>query len=137
MSYTVQSLKTKADCQELINNAATEEGNLAFKKTTLERKQDSSALNAMDIDGDLIGVSAELSALEAAFATMPAGKAKDEMQSRITTVAYRKFTLEKRRKQNGVLVQLQKEYETRCVDLAIAENEAYVLALSNRKAELP
>jgi hypothetical protein len=137
MSYTVQSLKTKADCQELINNAAIGEGNLAFKKTSLERKQDSSALNAIDIDTDLIGVTAELSALEAAYAGMPAGKAKDEMQSRITTVAYRKFTREKRRKQNGALVLLQKEYETRCVDLAIAENEAYVLAVTNRMAELP
>jgi len=137
MSYTIQKLKTKAECQELLDNAAIEEGNLAFKKTTLERKQDSSALNAMDIEADLIGVTAELSALEAAFASMPPGRTKDEMQGRITTVAYRKFTLERRSKQNGILVQLEKEYETNCVDLAIAENQAYILALTNRKAELP
>jgi hypothetical protein len=132
MNYSTQLLATKPDCQALINIANSEKEALAYRKTGLDRKRQSVSLTAAEIQTELASVTAELDALQAVYDSLPAGPTKDDTLVKFRKVEYKKFLLEQRKSNYGVLSVLEKEYDISCIEKDIAETDAYILALTER-----
>jgi hypothetical protein len=136
MKYTVSLLTTKADCQALIDLANREKGNLAYHKMGLDRQQLTATVTSAEIASDLLAVNAELQALHTVFDTLPEGPGKQDISTRITKDEYKKFLLEKRKDNYGVLALLQKEYDIASTDRSIAERDDFIEQVTARMNEL-
>lgn len=137
MSYTVSLLTTKADCTALLNIANAEKDSIVYRKTGLQRQSQTASLTSMEIEASLAAVTAELAALDAILATLPAGPTYDENLVRKTKAEYKKFLLEQRRGNYGPIALVEKEYDIACIDQAIVETDAFIAAITARRDELP
>jgi len=137
MNYSIQLLATKPDCQTLIDIANSEKEGLAYRKTGLERQRLSVTGNATEIETELASVTAELDTLQSLYDKMPPGQTKQETMVKLTKAEYKKFLLEQRKGNYGVLSVLEKEYDISCVEKDIAETDAFILALTNRMNAIP
>ena len=137
MNYSIQLLATKPDCQSLIDIANSEKEGLAYRKTGLERQRLSVTGNAAEIETELAAVTAELEALQEVYDKMLPGQIKQETMVKLTKAEYKKFLLEQRKGNYGVLSVLEKEYDISCVEKDIAETDAFILALTNRMNAIP
>ncbi len=137
MNYSVSLLTTKADCQALINIASAEKEALAYDRQGLLRLRDSHSITAAEIETELITVNTELGILQQVLDTLPDGKLKDETFRKFKKSEYKKFLLEQRSRNYGVLALLQKEYDIACIDQKIAESDAFILAVTERMNQIP
>ena len=64
------------------------------------------------------------------------GEAKTETQKKIVKLEYRKFQLMNRKENYGTVSLVQKEYDLAVADLAITELDAFIAAVTARKAAL-
>ncbi|MDB5203298.1 MAG: hypothetical protein JWQ27_2707 [Ferruginibacter sp.] len=136
MNYSTILLTTIADCDALLATAASEKDDLDIRKRQLERKQENAASNSTEIDADLASVTAEIEAYEAVIAGMPEGPAKQQLISKLTKAVYKKFTLEERRANYGVLAILQQQYTIACLEKDMLETDQFVAAVTVHKATL-
>ena len=137
MNYSVLTLTSRPDCQALINIASAEKDNLAYRKTGLQRQHQSASITSIGIQTDLSTVIAELAALQSVLDTIPPGPTADETMVRYKKAEYKKFLLEQRKGSFGPIALVEKEYDMACIDQAIAETDAFILAVTARMDELP
>ena len=137
MSYTLTALSTKADCTALINIANNEKGSLAYRRTGLQRQNQTATLTSLEIETSLAAVIAEISVLDGILPTLPPGPTYDENLVKKTKLEYRKFLLEQRKGNYGPIAIVEKQYDINCVELAIAETDAFIAAVEARRDELP
>jgi hypothetical protein len=137
MSYTLSNLTTKADCTVLLNIANAEKDSMIYRKTGLQRQSQTATLTSMEIEASLAAVTAELAALDAILATLPAGPTYEENVVRKTKAEYKKFLLEQRRGNYGPIALVEKEYDIACIDQSIVETNAFIAAVTSRSEELP
>ncbi len=136
MNYSVNKITTLADCDALINLANGERKDLEFKKLQQERAYESVASGSEGVDGEIAAVSSEITGVEMAIANMTDGPIKKEFESRLVKLRHKLYLLEERRERYGVLALVEKEYEINSIEQQLAENVAYLAALTNRKAEI-
>jgi hypothetical protein len=74
--------------------------------------------------------------VEAVLASMPEGSVKKGYLARLTKLNFKKFTLEQRKDQYGILALLGKEFEINCTEQELVESTAYIAALEARKLQL-
>jgi hypothetical protein len=137
MTYTVSLLTTRPDCEALINLANREKNTLAYRKLGLERQILSATITSAEIESNLLAVTAEIDALQQVYDNMPEGPAKEDIFTSITKAEYRKFLLEQRKENYGVLALLEKEYNIASVDRSIAETDDFVAQVTAHMNTLP
>jgi len=136
MNYTVSLLTTEADCQALINIANAEKENLQYRRTGLMRQRESASVSSAEIDAELVAVIAELDTLGPLIDSLPEGNFKTETIRKYKKSEYKKFLLEQRKGNYGVLALLEKEFDIACVDKAIGESDAFITSVRDRMEEL-
>jgi hypothetical protein len=137
MNYSVSMLTTKADCQALIDIASAEKESLQYRRTGLVRQRQSATASSAEIDAELVAVIAELDTLRPLIESLPEGNFKTETIRKYKKSEYKKFLLEQRKGNYGVLALLEKEYDIACVDDSISQTDAFVAALRSRMQDLP
>ncbi|CAN5886179.1 hypothetical protein BH11BAC4_BH11BAC4_06680 [soil metagenome] len=136
MDYTVSLLKTRPDCEALINIATNDKESFLYRKTGLKRQRDSASSTSVEIEADLASVNAELAAYQTILASLPDGPARDNTLVLQTKAQYKKFLLEERKGSYGVLAILEKEFNFACIDQSIAETDAFLAAVTARMSEM-
>ena len=136
MNYTVSLLTTRPDCQALIDIANREKDTLAYRKQGLERQRQSATFTSQEIESSLLAVTVELQALQSIYNSLPEGAAKQQALSNIKKSEYKKFLLEQRKENYGVLALLEKEYDIASIDRGIIETEGFIEQVTTRMNEI-
>jgi hypothetical protein len=132
MNYTVSLLTTRPDCQALIDLANNEKETLAYRKTGLERQHRSATTTSQEIESNLLAITAELVALQAVHDSLPEGSSKQDIFNNIKRSEYKKFLLEQRKENYGVLALLEKEYDIASIDRSIVETDDFIEQVTHR-----
>lgn len=136
MSFTTNMISTADDCDLLLSLAAKEKGDLDFRKLSLQRQRNSYALTAVEVEAELLAVTAELDALNVMIPTLPNGTSKDSNIERQKRLELRKFQLTQRRDDYGVVAQLVKEFDQARLEKELLAVQEFTDAVLERKAEL-
>ena len=70
------------------------------------------------------------------IATLPEGNSKEDAIKKKTKLEYKKFLLNNRKESYGAVALLEKELDLSRVTLELGEIDAFVAAITTRKAEL-
>jgi hypothetical protein len=136
MSYSVNLLTTVADCDSVILVAEKEKADLSFKKTSVERQKDTYANNSISIDADIAATDAEIAALTPVVASLPAGAAKDDNETRLKKLELKKFLLAQKDKNYGSVALLMRENDLERIVKEVAAVDAFIVAINVRKAAI-
>lgn len=136
MNYSISSLMQVADCDSLVAWAVREKADLNYKKITIERVSQKYAENSIGLDAEIQGVIAELAATETIIAALPDGPSREKAMDKKVTLEFRRFVLENRRENFGVVALLQKESELGRIDQQIEEVDAFLAAVEARRLSL-
>lgn len=137
MIYNVSLLTTRPDCQALIDLANREKSTKDYRKEGLERQHQSATITSQEIAASLQAVNAEMQALQHVHDNLPEGPIKLNMANDITKLVYKKFLLEQRKENYGVLALLEKEFDIASTDRTIAEADDFIDQLTTRMNALP
>jgi len=136
MDYSVNNLSNVADCDALLTWAGREKADLSFKKLSDERLTSRIAETSQELDVELQGVLAEISATETIIGILPDGPSKDDAINKKTRLEYKKFLLENRRESYGTVALLEKQMDLARVQVEIDEVDAFISAVEQRKAAI-
>jgi hypothetical protein len=136
MSYSVEKITTTADCDLLLSLAAKEKADQNFKRLSEERLTLNYSETSIEIDAELQTVNTEIAAMETIIATLPEGNSKEEAVKKKTKLEYKKFLLNNRKENYGTLALLEKELDLNRVTVEISEIDAFIEAITARKAAL-
>jgi len=136
MSYSVDLLKTTAECDALIAIAGKEMEDLLFRKTSLERQKVSYANSSNEIDKDIAATALEISSLQTAVAGLPAGSARNQNEARLKRLELKQFLLGQRDKNYGAISLLTREYDLELNAKDIEATNAFIASVTERKAAL-
>ena len=136
MSYSVAKITTTADCDLLLSLAAKVKADLIFKRLSEERLTLNYSETSIEIDAELQSVITEIAATETIIAALPAGNSKEDAIKKKTKLEYKKFLLTNRKENYGVLALLEKELDLERVKVEIDDIDAFVTAVTARKAAL-
>jgi len=136
MSYSVNKITTVADCDLLLAWAAKEKADLEFKKLSEERLTNNYSTTSIEIDAELQSVNTEIDATTTIIATLPEGQSKEDAVKKKVKLEYKKFLLQTRKESYGVVALLEKELDLNNVTQSLAEVDAFVAAITTRKAAL-
>ena len=136
MDYTVSMLTTQPDCQALIDIATSEKDSLVYRKTGLDRKRQTVTVTSSEIETELATVNAEISALQTVVDNLPDGSIKQDTLVKLKKAEYKKFLLEERKGNYGVLSVLEKEYDISCLEKDIDETDKFIRDVTERMNSL-
>ncbi len=136
MNYTVSLLTTVPDCQALLDIAHAEKESLSYRKTGLERQRQTATITSAEIEAELASVHVEILALQTVISNLPDGPTKVETIRKLKKAEYKKFLLEQRKGNYGVLSLLEKEYDIACVEKGIEEADAFITAITTRMNQI-
>jgi hypothetical protein len=136
MSYSVNLLTTVADCDSVILVAQKEKADLSFKKTSVERQKDTYANNSISIDADIAATDAEIAALTPVVASLPAGPARDDNETRLKKLELKKFLLAQKDKNYGSVALLMRENDLERIVKEVDAVDAFIAAVNTRKAAI-
>ncbi len=136
MDYSIANLNEIADCVELLSWATREKEDLEYRKTTNLRQTVRFRENFQGVDAELVGILAELSAVEITIAALPEGEPKRDAIKKRTRLEYKKFLLETRKESYGTVALIEKEMDLGRVLQEIEEVGVFMEAVEARKAAL-
>ena len=134
--YSTNKITRIADCYLLLALASKEKANLEFKKLSEERQKTTYSENSIEIEAELQSVNAEIAATETIINTLPDGTTKDDSEKKKTKLEYRKFILEDRRENYGVIPLLQQEMDLARLGHELTEVDTFIAAVSAHRATL-
>jgi hypothetical protein len=132
MNYTVSLLTTRPDCQALIDLANRDKDTLAFRKMGLELQRQSATTTSQEIASSLLATTTELQALQSVHDSLPDGAAKQAIFNTIKKKDFKKFLLEQRKENYGVIAHLEKEYDIASIDRSIVETDDFIGQVTTR-----
>ena len=136
MNYSLNQVTTVADCDALLNNANLERKDLNLRKLQQEKQYLSVSTGTTGIDAELMGLTAEIAAMETTIQNLPEGPIKVDWQRKLIIKNGKKTSMEIRRDKYGVIALVEKEFAIASIDKELEEMDAYVEALNQRKREL-
>lgn len=136
MEYSIANLNEVADCVELLSWSLREKEDLEYRKTTNLRQTVRFRENFQGVDAELVGILAELSAIEITIAALPEGEPKRDAIKKRTRLEYKKFLLETRKESYGTVALIEKEMDLGRVLKEIEEVSVFMEAIEARKAAL-
>jgi len=134
--YSFINVTQVTDCDVLISWAEKEKAELIFKKILEERLTTKYSSTSIEIEAELQGVLAEITATETVIAILPEGESKEEATKKKVKLDYKKFLLETRKESYGVVALLEKELDLERINKELEEVDAFILAITNHKATL-
>lgn len=136
MNYSIANVTEVADCNVLLSWASKEKADLEFKKLSDERLTARYTATSAELDAELQGVVAEISATETIISMLPEGNSKEDAINKKTRLEYKKFLIETRKESNGVVALIEKEVDLARVQNELSEVNGFITILEARKAEL-
>ncbi len=136
MPYTVSALKTKAECDEMIEKLQKEKRDLEFQKTVIGHQKVNNAEDASLVSTEFSANVTEIATLESSIATLPEGKAKQYHVTRKKKLEWRQEVLKKRKGETGGIALLNKEFDLVCIDKELAEADVLIADVTAHKATL-
>lgn len=136
MSYSTALLTTAADCDLLIGLANKVEGDLEFRKLSLQRQQTSYTENSVEVNSELDAVTAELTALTSIIASLPDGTNKEEQITKKKKAELKQYLLSQKKDEYGSVALLNKEYELGRIERELEETQTFITALEERKTAI-
>lgn len=136
MNYSLHNFTAVADCDVLIQRATREKADLDYKKLSEERMTVRFAETSQELEADLQGVVAEIAATETIISMLPEGPSKEDAINKKIRLEYRKFLLETRKESYGTVALLEKEMDLARVNKEIAEVEAFIAVIEEKRAQL-
>jgi len=136
MIYSFTLLSSKEDCDTAIAIAKKNKNELEYRKLTLDHKKQGATDSAVVLETELQAVNAQIAAYEAVIANLPEGDIKKENISKQKKAEHKRFLLTERKESYGVLSLLETEVDIGCVEKDIAEFDAYIAGLTERKNSL-
>jgi hypothetical protein len=97
MALSVNLLKSKADCDVVLDELNKVSKNLDFRKVSLERSLGNATERSASLESDLATTQAEIASLVTIIAALPDGATKQEMQNRKTRADFKLFQIEQRK----------------------------------------
>ena len=111
MNYSFTLLKSKFDCETLINIAKQEKEDLEFRKLSLERKRKTSTSTSIEVETELQSVNAEIAALESVITGLPDGSTKDDIILKKKKLEFKVLLLTERKNNYGIVSLIDKEFD--------------------------
>jgi hypothetical protein len=136
MDYSLEKLAKTSDVDAFMQ--MVEEGleELSFKKISLLRQKEQYSARYSQLEVDLATVNSEIIALDTVLTSLAESDLRDDMFSKKRKLEYRKFLLEERSEDYGVLALLEKEMEVSLIEQQIIESNNLKGLLEARKTEL-
>ena len=85
---------------------------------------------------DLAAVTAELSSLNGVVGSLPEGQVKDDIESRIKRLEYRKWLLEERSDTYGAIALLEQQLAVAEINAQLEEIDAFIAEVTDHKTSL-
>lgn len=126
MNYSFTLLKTKSDCETLINLVKKEKASEDLKKRILEGQYEAATTSATDLEASLQSVAAEIAAFQSMIAVLPEGTTKDATAVKLRKSEHKLFLLTESKKKRGVVSLIDKEFDIGSLEKQIAEADAFI-----------
>lgn len=136
MIYPTEKLATIAECDALLTYANNEKKTLEYRKYILNYSQGNAAENADLVNISIQAAQTEMQGLETLIAGLPEGEAKEEYVRKRKRLENRLDDLGFKREDAGAGKLLTKMFELAQIDAQLAETEAFITAVTARKAAL-
>jgi len=136
MSYSVNKLKTVAECDKSIAIATDRKNELLFEQTVSAKDLSDTEKTVDYVNSSLLSVKAQITGSEAAIEAMPDGPFKTKEVSKLRRLNDRKDNLEDRLQQGGAALLLDTELDEVLLQLQLTEIDAYIAAINTKKASL-
>ncbi len=136
MSYSVSTLQTLADCDELLSIANKEKAAMLFRQTALLYNKTRYADDSVQVEASLQAAIVQLAGLNTLIAPMPDGKDKEDYLQQKRDVETKIRLLKGKIATFGTLAQLNKEWGLARVALDLSEADAFIASITARKAQL-
>jgi hypothetical protein len=136
MSYSVDLLKTVADCDLKLAAAAKDRKDMDVKKFLLEKKQETADVATPEIEAAIIAAQGEIGYLEGLIVTIPDGDLKDAYKNKLRNQESKLFSLKQRLANYGASTILGYEFDIQCLERDLQECDAFIAEINARKAEL-
>lgn len=134
--YSIEKLTQISDCDAVLTWAQTEKENLELKKLNESKLTRNYSNTSLSIETELQSVITQMSTINAILPTLPEGSIKEENLKKLRKLDYRKFLLEDRRINYGVVALLEKELDVERITKEIVEIDAFMTSVTQKKATL-
>lgn len=134
--YSIEKLTQVSDCDAVLTWAQTEKENLELKKLNESKLTRNYANTSLSIETELQSVITQMNTINAILPTLPEGSIKEENLKKLRKLDYRKFLLEDRRINYGVVALLEKELDVERITKEIVEIDAFMTSVTQKKATL-
>lgn len=134
--YSIEKLTQISDCDAVLTWAQTEKENLELKKLNESKLTRNYSNTSLSIETELQSVITQMNTINAILPTLPEGSIKEENLKKLRKLDYRKFLLEDRRINYGVVALLEKELDVERISKEIVEIDAFMTSVTEKKATL-
>lgn len=134
--YSIEKLTQISDCDAVLTWAQTEKENLELKKLNESKLTRNYSNTSLSIETELQSVITQMNTINAILPTLPEGSIKEENLKKLRKLDYRKFLLEDRRINYGVVALLEKELDVERISKEIVEIDAFMTSITQKKATL-
>lgn len=136
MAYSTAVLKTKADCDAVLNMAHQDKDFLLVQQTNLERQVKVHATTSVEVESELKTVNAELDFLAAQIPTIEDQSLKENKLKDQSKLQYRQRVLLGRKVDYGALSLLDREFSLERVKKELQEADNFITTIENHKSGL-
>lgn len=136
MSYSVNLLTTKAECDSLLTIAAKDKSDLEFRQSSLVRQKDNYSDTSAAVDQNLLATNAEVAALQSVVASLPEGSAKDDNTTKLKRAELKQFLLNQKDKNYSGVALLTLELDLSRTQKELDETNAFVAVVQAQQALL-
>lgn len=134
--YSIEKLTQVSDCDAVLTWAQTEKENLELKKLNESKLTKNYSTTSLSIDTELLSVTTQIAGINSVLPSLPEGSVKEDHLKKLKRLEYKKFLLEDRRINYGVVALLEKELDVERISKEIVEIDAFITAVTQKKATL-
>lgn len=134
--YSIQKLTQVSDCDVLLSWAQREKEDLELKKLNEIKLTKNYSDTSVSIETELNSVIVQINTIDSILASLPEGAIKNDNLKKKTRLEYKKFLLEDRKVNYGVVALLEKEADVQRIVKELEELEAFIAVVTQKKATL-
>lgn len=134
--YSLQKLTQASDCDVLLSWAQKEKEDLELKKLNEIKLTKNYSDTSVSIETELNSVNVQINTINTILSTLPDGTIKNDNLKKKTRLEYKKFLLEDRKVNYGVVALLEKELDVQRIVKELEEIDAFIAAVTQKKATL-
>jgi hypothetical protein len=134
--YSIQKLTQVSDCDVLLSWAQREKEDLELKKLNEIKLTKNYSDTSISIETELNSVTVQINTIDSILASLPEGAIKNDNLKKKKRLEYKKFLLEDRKVNYGVVALLEKEADVQRIVKELEELEVFIAAVTQKKATL-